>query len=499
MMKKIIKNITMLNTLSNLFLQFVTIISGFIIPKLILIYFGSEVNGLISSVNQLLSYITILEGGITGVVMASLYKPLINKDNKLVSSIIKTAEKFYRKIGIVFVIYTVIISIIYPVIFKTAFSYIYIFTLIIILSLNLLVQYNFSLSMKTLLQADKKVYVISLTQSIMLILGIVVAIISVIIYPNIHILKLLTGILFFIQPIIYKKYINKNYKLDKKVNINNEMIKNRWDGFAINLAAFVHNSTDIVILTIFTNLKVVSIYSVYSLITNGLKQIVMSVSNAITPSIGHLYASGNRKELNYKFDIFEYITFFMVFLLHSIAILLIVPFVMIYTKDISDTNYYQPLFAFLLVLSEAFYLIKIPHLNLAYSANKFKDITIPSYIEAVINIIISLTLIKKYGLVGIAIGTLFAMIYRMVFHISYTKKLINRTPKKFYLKLTVFSIASAFGMSVCITFFPLKEIVLTSWILCGCIYSVIMFIIYFFISIIFYKNELAYFKRRLFK
>ena len=61
--------------ISGMVLQFFTLVSGFILPKIILTCFGSEVNGLVSSLNQFLSYITLVEGGITGVIIANLYKP----------------------------------------------------------------------------------------------------------------------------------------------------------------------------------------------------------------------------------------------------------------------------------------------------------------------------------------------------------------------------------------------------------------------------------------
>ena len=57
------KNNTMLNTISNIFLEIVVIINSFIIPKIILSYFGSEVNGLVASISQLLNYISLVEGG----------------------------------------------------------------------------------------------------------------------------------------------------------------------------------------------------------------------------------------------------------------------------------------------------------------------------------------------------------------------------------------------------------------------------------------------------
>ena len=53
---------TLLNMISGMVLQFFTLVSGFILPKIILTCFGSEVNGLVSSLNQFLSYITLVEG-----------------------------------------------------------------------------------------------------------------------------------------------------------------------------------------------------------------------------------------------------------------------------------------------------------------------------------------------------------------------------------------------------------------------------------------------------
>ena len=88
---------TLLNMISGLILQLFTLVSGFILPKIILIYFGSEVNGLVSSLNQFLSYITLVEGGITGVIVANLYKPIVDQDNRKISSVLITADRFYKK------------------------------------------------------------------------------------------------------------------------------------------------------------------------------------------------------------------------------------------------------------------------------------------------------------------------------------------------------------------------------------------------------------------
>lgn len=486
--------VTLLNMISGVVLQFFTLVSGFILPKIILTCFGSEVNGLVSSLNQFLSYITLVEGGITGVIVANLYKPIVEQDNNKISSILVTADRFYKKIGALFIAYSVILPIIYPLHFKTEFTFSYVCSLTLILSLTLLIQYMYSLTLRTLLNADKKGYVVNFTQTLIVIFNVLFALISVFIYPSIHVLKLISGSLFLLQPLIFNRYVKKNYKIDWKVEPDNSLIKSRWNGFAINLAAFIHNSTDVTVLTFLANLKTVSIYSVYSLVSSGIKQMINACLSGIAHTVGQAYAKKNWKELNQKLDIYEYIVLILVFFLFTVTALLITPFVQLYTKDIVDTDYNQPLFGFLLVLAEALYLIKLPHLNLAYSANKFKEITVPAYIEAMLNIMISVALVKWIGLIGVTIGTIVGMTYRMVFHVYYTSKIVpGRAQCIFYRKLFLFAAGAGGGFVFCYKLLPLQTVTVGSWIVHAIFYCVVMGAILLAISILFFQNEMKFF------
>ena len=496
--KNIKKNITFINAFSSMLLQIFSILSGFIIPKVILSTFGSEVNGLISSFNQFFGYISLVEGGLTGVVMAKLYKPLVDKDEGKISSIVNTTKKFYNKLSIIFVIYTVILAIVYPIIVKTSFSYFYVCTLGLILGIGLFIQYNFSLALRILLNADKKVYVVSITQIIILILNIVLFVSVIKIFPSIHILKLITGILYIIQPIVYNKVIKKHFNINKNSETDMDLIKDRWDGFAISLAAFIHNNTDVIVLTLFTDLKVVSVYSVYSLVTSGLKQVIKSFSNGIVPSIGNVYAKGNKEELNKSFEIYEYIVLFLTFLLFSVGGLLITKFVLLYTRNIDDINYNQPLFGLLLILAESISCIREPYLNLAFSANKFREIRKSAYIEAFLNIIISLILVFRIGLIGVAIGTLISMIYRTIYQVVFLKKsILKRNVSVFVKKIGTFTIFTITGIAICLNIGKNFELSIMSWILEGIIYISIFVLIYFIMSVMLFKKEFTEIKYKL--
>ena len=481
----------LINTILSLTLQVVTIISGFIIPRLLLKTFGSEVNGLISSLNQFLNYITLFEGGLGAVILASLYKPLSENNIKKISAIVSTTNRFYKKLSIIFVIYTVCLAILYPLIVETSFSFGYIASLTLILSINLFSQYCFSITWRTLLKADKKVYYVSIVQIICIVVNTISVAIVIKVWPTVHIVKLVTAIIYLIQPLMFNWYVNKHYDIDKKAEPDKEALTQRWDGLGINIASFIHNNTDTVVLTVLSDLKNVSIYSVYYLVTTGLKHLITSISAGIVPTLGHVYASGDKEKLNNTFDLYEFVIYLCSFFLFIVGGILIVPFIMVYTKGINDANYFQPALGWLMILSEFIFCIREPYVNMAYSANKFKEVSKYAYIEASINIVLSIVLVTKLGIVGVAIATLVAMTYRTIAHIIYLKKnILKRDIKKSLKNILVFGIAAIIIIVLSNIIFSISEFGIKDWIIYAVKNSILASIILGIVVITFYRKQI---------
>lgn len=93
---------TKLNIAGSVLLQIVSGICGLVLPRFILQQFGSEANGLVASVTQLLSYAVLLEGGIGGVMRAALYKPLAYEDDAGVSGIFYHISRTFKRIAVIF-------------------------------------------------------------------------------------------------------------------------------------------------------------------------------------------------------------------------------------------------------------------------------------------------------------------------------------------------------------------------------------------------------------
>ena len=478
------------NVSTNLLLQLVTILYGFIIPKIIISRFGSNVNGLVSSITQFLAYITLLEAGFGPVVKAVLYKPIAGKDKKTIANILKTTERFFRTISYIFIAYIICLSLLYPLIINSAFNYLYTVSLIVIISISIFAEYYFGMTYRLYLQAEQKTYIISLIQVVTYILSLLVILVLVKFNASIHIIKLVSGLVFIIRPIYQNIYVKRKYNIDLK-NANKDFnIKQKWDGLAQHIAAVIHSNTDITVLTIFSNLYEVSVYAVYHLVVNGIKKIIQSFTIGIDAIFGDMLVKNEKSNLNKKFSAYEFVYFSITTIVFTSTIILIVPFILVYTSGIKDVNYIRPLFGVLIVISEYIWAIRSPYSSITLAAGHFKETRIGAWVECITNIVVSIILVNKYGIVGVAIGTIAAMVIRTIEFVYHANKyVLERSIFESVKKILLVIIETILIVFTCNCLQFIENTGYISWIVNAIIVFIIASIITLSINCIFYRKE----------
>ena len=113
------------STVASVINQIVIFLSGFILPKLILRFYGSDTNGLIHSISQFLTLISFLEMGMGAVVQSALYAPLAENDMAKVSEIVTDSSRFFKKIAGLLLLYVVLLAFVYPTFINNNFGAIY--------------------------------------------------------------------------------------------------------------------------------------------------------------------------------------------------------------------------------------------------------------------------------------------------------------------------------------------------------------------------------------
>ena len=400
------------NILTTFVLQVIILLSGFLVQKLIIQAFGSDVNGLVVSITQFLGYITLLESGIGPVIKAALYKPIVNKNRDEILGILKSSDSFFKKLSYIFLVYIVFLCFIYPFIVLENFDFFFTFSLIIIISVSTFFEYYLGMTYKLYLQSIQKNYVISYIQIITYILNTLAVILLIKLHFSIQVIKLATAFIFVLRPIMQSVYVKKKYNIDIKKWNKKIPIKQKWEGLSQHIAATIHRNTDVVILTFLTSTSVISVYSVYLLIINGIRNLTKSLVSGVDAFFGNMLAIGNKKVLNKKIKIYEVVYFSLITVIFTSTFLLCLPFIKVYTNGIKDADYYKPFFAFLLILSEFIWTIRQPYNELIKAGGYFKETRVGAWLEAGVNIILSLFFTIKYGMIGVAIGTLISMFIR---------------------------------------------------------------------------------------
>ena len=407
--KNAIKNIA-----TSLCLQLITVICGLIVPKLIISTYGSSVNGLIKSITEILGYILVLDGGFDPVIKSILYKAIAKNDKQEIQAILKSSKKIFTKIAYAFILYVIILIIIYPYCINNQFDRLFTTSLIVIISISTLTEYFFGITYYMLLQAVQKTYVSTFLQIISKILNTIIIVILIHFKCSIITVNLISSLIFVIKPIIQNIYVRKVYNINLKEAQENYKIKSAKDGISQNIAYITHSSTDLSMLTIFTNLLEVSVYSVHMLVIKFVRKIMDAFTRGIEAIFGDIIAKNEKENLKAKFELFEFVFFIVLNILFSFTIQLIMPFIKVYTKGITDVNYIRPTLAVILIIAEFIFSIRQPYKSLVLAAGKFKETKKYAWIEALVNIILSGILVIKYGTIGVAIGTLAAVIIRTI-------------------------------------------------------------------------------------
>lgn len=479
-----------INIISSLALQFVTVICGFIVPRLIIQSFGSSVNGLVTSITQFLAYITLLESGFGPVVKSILYKPIANKDKTKIEEILKASEKFFRTISYIFIAYIIVLSILLPFILSKEFNVLYTLSLVLIISISTFAEYYFGMTYRLYLQAEQKTYIISLIQISTLIINTIMVVLLMHLNANIQIVKLVSASIFVFRPILQNIYVKKKYNINLKDAKSDYKIKQKWDGLAQHIAAVVHGNTDVVILTLFANTIEVSVYSVYLMVVSGIKNLIQALTGGVDASFGDMIAKGEKENLNRSFKTYEGFYFTLSTIICTATLFLILPFVSVYTKGITDADYIRPVFSYLIVIAEFMWVIRLPYSSITLAAGHFKETRKGAWVEAISNIGISLILVWKFGIIGVAIGTLVAMFIRTIEFMYHTSKYILDRSVWYTFKRLLVITAEVLIIAVIVWLIPNVEVTnYLAWILQAIIVTAISAIVVLTINCVIYKEN----------
>lgn len=435
------------NTICGLLEEAVSVICGLILPRLVLSVYGSKYNGLINSISQFLGCAVLLRSGIGGATRVALYKPLAEGNSENISRIVKATDRFMKHVGLILLGSILLFAAIFPLFVQKEFSWLFTFTLFLIIGAGSFFESFFGITYLIVLQADQRIWVVSLLKAICNIINVGFCSFLLLHKFPIHIVKLGSTCIYAAYPILQGLYVKKKYHIDRYAKPDNSALSQRWDAFWQQAATFVMDNTDIMVLTIFTNMVTVSVYSVYALVTNGLKKFMFSFLNSTESAFGNMLAKDETENLTHNVAMMETIIFSGATIIYTTAALLILDFVSLYSQGIDDAVYIQPAFAYYMLFAQFFNAVRMPYQSVIQAAGHYKQTKKFAIVEMILNIFFSCLLVHLFGLPGVAAATLIATTYRTWKYSAYMNtEILKRSNSTTFYKCFISFIESGFAI-----------------------------------------------------
>lgn len=479
MVKK--KQRALFNAIVGVCSQLIIVVLGFVIPKIMMDSYGSDVNGLVNSITQIFGYLSLLEAGMLTAATNAYYKPLAQNNDENVSIVASISKAYYKKISYIYFYLVVGLSFILPLIINTNVDYWSVFLIIFFEGLTSIVSFYFIQKWRSLLVADSKIYVYNSVFLMNKVCCQVVKIVLACLSINIIFLQMGYFLISIIQVLILYAYMRRQYRwVDYNIKTNYSL-PNRNAYLLGEVSQTIYSSTDLLILSIFVSSAMSSVYSIYNLPISSFSVIL----NAFFTSVCYVLGQSNEKSLDTlkkNSQLIHSILMIFVTTLSSVTCLLMIPFVKLYTAGVNDINYIiniLPFFFCTVLFGD--YCRKVS--NYIVNLTRYsKQNSIFLFISAVLNIIFSIILVQFLDIFGVILGTVLSAPFAIIPSYYYAnKKVLNKSMRRDIVTLLCnFSILIISGIIA--YFAPIPANSILSFIIYGLILTVLILLITFIVN-----------------
>lgn len=394
--------------------QLLVIILGLIIPRIIIISYGSDTNGLIGTVTQIFTYLSLLEAGIGQAARNAIYKPIVKNDKGKINEVLQAAKGYYKKITVYYTAAVIAVSLIAPFAIKTDNNSIVVFLIVILEGMSGVVSFYYIETPVIMLNADGKSYINNIINLSNKILAYALKLVMAFMGINIVILQFAYFVITVQKVLIYRLYFRHKYPwVHMKASKDRSLLKDRNAYVLTEIAWTIFSSTDMIVLSTFVCTQLSSVYSIYNMIYTNISLLLSAVGNSVLYILGQVYHR-DFNEYEKVHDTFNTIFLTAITILMSVCYTLNIPFVRLYTKGITDIDYIYPQLPLMFALVQMFSWSRYIPGNLTGVAGYAKQTSYISLIEAITNLSLSIIFVNKFGIVGVTLATVIALPIKVI-------------------------------------------------------------------------------------
>lgn len=454
-----IKN-TVFNFSSSVGGQIITIVMQFAVRTVFIHTLGKAYLGIGGLFQNILSMLSLTEMGIGSAIVFKLYEPLAQDDQHRISVLMKFYRTIYRCIGIAIASMGIILMPFLPRIINDYdklqalnLNAALIFGLYLVDSV---VSYLFFAYKGALIRADQKEYYINIISYVFTIIVGIVQIICLVLFRSFILYVVVVAIKTVLQNLFIARFADKKYPYLKKT-ITEKLSKEEAKGifkdcgalFIYKINNVVVKSTDNIVLSAFIGLEAVALYSNYYIFYTTITNLLNRIYNSVGHSIGNLHTT---HDIEKEYSVFESMMLISAILGGTIFVGIFVVADELIESWIGHEWVIKQPFALLmgLELFTSSFKYSISKYRTAYGL--FKQGWLRPLVSMIVNLIISVLLVRPLGIVGVLIGTLTA---DWVTFIWYDPLVVHRVGfngtypvKRYYFKFAKYFITSCIVASI---------------------------------------------------
>ena len=476
------------NLISSLIYQIVLISLSFLLPRLYLENFGSEVNGVLSTIKQIFVYLFLLEAGVGLATTQALYKRIGENDHKSVSEVLSATNIYYKRTGIIYLAIVLIIAIVYAYVIPTSIDSNVLFLIIILTALPALFSYFIQAKYRILMEVDGRKYVINNSETILQLASNIGKILVLLLTDSLILIQLVYCIIYLAQLAFLYFYAKRRYKwLDLKAKPDFEAISQKNSVLVHQLSGMVFNNTDVILISILCDFKAASIYAIYNIFFSQIQNFITNLISSFTFALGQMFHI-DREKFDKLYNAYETFYIMATYIIYTLMAVFLLPLIQIYTSGINDAEYTNTWLVLLFVIMNLASNAKLPSNSVIEYSGDFDKTRSHAIFEMVINISVSVVAIFYMGICGAIIGTIAALVYRGIVSIYYSnKKILGRSQMNTYKIIILNSLAFALVM---IIFFvdTFSNMSFVKLLLNGIVHSIWIIGLYLLVNFLFNKS-----------
>ena len=434
---------SILNFSTALLYKLMVIAVGLILPRLFVTNYGSEINGLQSSVKQFFTYIALLEAGVGTSALQSMYLPVATGDQKKTNAYLSAVSHHYNRTGCIYFIVLTVLAIGYALVVPVqGLSVPQIMLYVLLSGATTGISFFYAAKVKLLISAVGDQFIVNWITMGTFVVSSVLKVALIRLSVNILLVEaaFLAVNLFSIGVYLYvakRKYSWLSFS--EKPDFS--CVEQKGSVMIHRIASAIFQNVDVVLLTLFCDLKTVSVYAMYKMVINMVTSVVGEIGNSVQFVLGQQFngeATEEKQQYCRLIDTFNVYYSAIAFGLYAVAYVFLIPFMRLYTEGM-DMNYIFPLLPVLYIVMEYLMVGREAMMRTIEVAGHFKKTRIRTLIELIINVVSSLVLMLYFshklgavgGLYGVLAGTIISLLYRTIdINIYANKNILHRSAFK---------------------------------------------------------------------